>query len=232
MDWASTGGRYTYEFMFDESPESATEEKELRAMEILDEEAILKIWETPGATKEDKEEHLRMLGFLLPRDIEKIAISHYWDFWLVPDPEPGDRTELVARGIGNTPLVPGYLKQKTDKFIRLIHNTHLVECRMTRDSDSEYGWYTVARHVYYLIQDYLFTQNSNSKLELEQFLRTVEAGGYNGSTLGVWIDRKIRGEWDVVKRKDPPLLPHLRKRAQFLIRQFAALKSGSWVQGW
>lgn len=97
MDWASTGGRYTYEFMFDESPESATEEKELRAMEILDEEAILKIWETPGATKEDKEEHLRMLGFLLPRDIEKIAISHYWDFWLVPDPEPGDRTELVCR---------------------------------------------------------------------------------------------------------------------------------------
>lgn len=93
-----TGGRYTYELVFGESPNSAMEGKKSWALEAAHAAVLLKEWEDryPKATEEDREEQMRALGLVLLRDIEKIAFAYYWDTWLLPDPEPGQKTELVC----------------------------------------------------------------------------------------------------------------------------------------
>jgi hypothetical protein len=69
--------------------------------------------------------------------------------------------------------------------------------------------------------DYIRTHNPNSKLELEQFLRTHKIHRYDGVKFGDWIERKERGEWAVTKGSEPLLLPHLRKHTENRIKQFA-----------
>ena len=87
------------------------------------------------------------------------VIPTYFEFRLISQ---------VIHGIGNTPLVPGYLQQKTAEFIRGAQRARFG----LFDYEEDEGWCTAEKHAYYLMQDYLFTHNPNSKLELEEFLRT------------------------------------------------------------
>ncbi|KAA8898371.1 hypothetical protein FN846DRAFT_962612 [Sphaerosporella brunnea] len=221
-EWAPKEGQYTYQLLFDETPEETAAAIEKKMKDTDDLIQRIKEYRERQMREEAEDEEMRKQGLVPPRDIKRQAEEDYDNPELIPNPGPGEYPHLVDPILGNTPLYPKVLKCKTDEFRQKVRNilTARIMSGKTGDSEKEAGWQLAGERVRDLMVNYLRTHNPDSKLELEQILREHQKGGYDGAKLGAWIERTERGEWDISK-PGQLLLPHLRERTEERILKFA-----------
>jgi hypothetical protein len=100
-EWATTEGRYTYNLVFDETPEETEEaiEKEKEEWEGIAQ--AMKDLREKWAKEEAEDEEMRKQGIVPPRDIEAQEEADWWNDELLPCPEPGQYHELVDTHLGS-----------------------------------------------------------------------------------------------------------------------------------